>query len=99
MKHIKHITENPHKKMTYDVASKAWDTLWKKHKYIFPKEDHKYEITCEYDEDEDLGYFEILRYNDTHHYYNSIGTKFLRGIPEDRMKFLKWLDELNMILK
>lgn len=85
-------------KMTYAVAGKAWNTLWKKHKFHYPgRKFANIIITLEYDEDEDLGRFEILRYSKNDKNYTILGSKFFRGIPEDRIKFIQWLEELYLI--
>jgi len=87
-------------KMTYSQVGKAWNSLWDEHKFVYPgKKFSTIKITLEYDEDEDIGYFEILRYSKENKSYINIGGKFFRGIPEDRLKFIQWLDELHLIKK
>jgi len=87
-------------KMTYSQAGKAWNSLWSEHKFVYPGQKFfTIKITLDYDENEDMGYFELLRYSKENKSYVNLGGKYLRGIPEDRIKFLKWLDELHIIIK
>jgi len=107
MKHLKFFeldqyTEKEIKqyKMSYSQAGKAWKSLWYEHNFFHPAQKFfKIKISLNYDKDEDLGYFEILKYSKENKSYTNLGGKFFRGTPEDRMNFIKWLDELNLINK
>lgn len=107
MKHLKifesdQYTEKELKqyKMSYSKAGKAWNSLWDEHNFVYPgKKFFTVKITLKYDEEEDIGFFEILRYSKENRSYINIGSKFFRGTPEDRMKFIQWLDKLNLIIK
>jgi len=88
------------KKLTYSLVGKAWNVLWVKHKFKFPN----LIITCTMDDDTDIGLFEVFKYQySTNEYtedgYNSLGTIYLRPLDEERPKFIKWLEELNLIEK
>jgi hypothetical protein len=85
------------KKLTYSLVGKAWNALWKKHKFKYPN----IIITCIVDDENDIGLFEVFKYqyNDGYPGYNSLGTKYLRPIEEERKEFIKWLIELNLIEK
>jgi hypothetical protein len=97
MKHIKYFESNIYNKLTYSLAGKAWNELWKNYKYKFPNKHPNIIITCDYDKNEDIGYFEILKYDDINKLFVKVGNKFLRGIPEDRIKFIQWLEELYLV--
>jgi len=92
-------SEVKYNKLTYSQAGEAWNELWKNLKFKYPSKHTNILITCNYYEDDDIGLFEVLKYNNNQNQFISLGKKYLRGIPEDRAKFIQWLDELNIIIK
>ena len=87
-------------KMTYSQVGKAWNSLWNEYKFFYPGQKFfTIKITMKYDDDNDIGYFEVLRYSKDNKSYINIGDNFFRGISEDRVKFINWLDELHLITK
>lgn len=92
-------SEVKYNKLTYSQVGEAWNELWKNFKFKYPNKQPNISITCTYDEDDDIGLFDVLQYNNEKHQFISIGKRFLRGTPEDRLKFIQWLDDLYLIRK
>lgn len=86
-------------KLTFSIAGRAWNELWDKEIFKWVGKHPNIVITNEYDENEDLGYFRVMVFDDNEKRYVIKGNKYFRGTEEDRKIFLDWINSLNLIEK
>ena len=89
------------KKLTYPIAGKAWNDLWKKKNFKWLPPTPDIIIKLENDEENGFGVIEVLKHGSNNGYpgYQSLGKKSFRPIDDERDMFFDWLKELNLIEK